>query len=101
MKLVFLHLDKVDRALARSRLYSFNLHRPGDGNQDLVFIIMKPKDVLRELISDPRASGAQCSEYEEYIDLVVYRVFYHANGTLSFQKAQKRAGQGVSLLSII
>ncbi len=41
LKLVFLHLDKVDRALACSRLYSINLHKPGDGNQDLVFIMSK------------------------------------------------------------
>ena len=53
LKLVFLHLDKVDRALARSRLYSINLHKPGDGNQDLVFIMREPEDVLRDLIFDP------------------------------------------------
>ena len=93
-------LDKVDTALARSRLYSFDLNNHGDGNQDLVFIMREPEDVFGELMSDPSASVAQYYQYEEYVGPEGYRV-HHANGTLSFQYAQKRAGQGVCPLSIV
>ena len=72
-----------------------DLHKPGDGNQDLTFLFRDPSHVLAELLSDNRADGQQYLGFELYRDEDGQRVYYEANGCLGYQHAQKMAGTNV------
>ena len=52
-------------------------------------------------MADIRASGSQYFCFKEYMNEDGERVFYHANGSLSFQEAQLKAGDGVVPASIV
>ena len=77
-----------------------DLHKAGDGDQELTCILRDPVKVFRELIADPRASGSQYLGYRELRDATGSRIFYHSNGSLNYQEAQIRAGSGLIPVSV-
>ena len=78
-----------------------DLHRPGDGRQDLTFVLRDPIETFRTLVADPRAKGHQYFSFELYLNERNEIVFYHPNGALVYQKAQLEAGVDVTPLSLI
>ena len=77
------------------------MHRPGDGDQDLTMVLRDPATVFRELLSDPRGTGSQYFCFEEYRNEEGQRVFYHSNGSLTYQQAQEEADPEVSPVSLV
>ena len=58
--------------------------------------------MLRELLADIRLAGNQHFEYKEYRNAAGERIFAcDANGSVTFQIAQTRAGEGVVPVSLV
>ena len=67
------------------------LHRENDGTQDHKLFMRDPLEVLQEVIGNIKASGKQYYAFQEYRNEQGGRLFYHTNGTLRWQRAQKSA----------
>lgn len=79
-----------------------NMHKDGDGPQKLELFKRPAEKVLRELMSDIRLSGCQHFGFKEYLDPHGNRLFAgHANGSVTFQIAQTRVGQGKVPVSLV
>ena len=78
-----------------------DLHKPGDGNQDLTMALRDPLHVLQELMCHPQASGHQYLGFQYYRDAMGKRVFYDTNGCLNYQQAQERAGDDACPVPVI
>ncbi len=67
----------------------------GDDEQDPELFVRPAEKVSRELIGDVRLSGCQHFAFNEYKDQHGNRLFAgHSNGSVSFQLAQMRVGEG-------
>ena len=78
-----------------------DMHRPGDGRQELTLVLRNPVQTFLDLFRDPRANGHQYYSAETYTNEHNEPVFYHSNGCLSYQQAQLEAGPGVTPVSCI
>ena len=74
----------------------------GDGDQNPELFMRPIEKVLRELIADMRLAGCQHFAFHEYKDPRGNRLFAgHANGSVSFQLAQMKVGEGKVPVSIV
>ena len=89
-------------AIAEGDLQVIDLHEEGDGNQDVRLFKRPVSKVLLELLSDSRLAGSQHFAFKEYKDATGARIIGgHANGSVTFQLAQIRVGEGVVPISIV
>ena len=71
------------------------MHKEGDGAQKLELFKHPEEKILHELMSNIRLAGCQHFAFKEYLDLHGNRLFAsHANGSVPFQVAQFRIGEG-------
>jgi hypothetical protein len=78
------------------------MHQAEDGAQKLERFRRPPEKVLRELMSDIRLAGSQHFGFKEYLDPHGNRLFAgHANGSVSFQLAHIRIGDGKVPVSLV
>ena len=80
------------------------MHQEGDGAQKLELFKRPAEKVLRELISDIQLAGCQHFAFKEYVDPSPHgnRLFAgHSNGSVSFQPAQLRIGEGKVSVSLV
>lgn len=94
--------ERLMGAVERGDLEVIDLHAEGDGLQD-VRLFKRPVDkVLRELLADQRLAGCQHFAFKEYKDRSGARIIGgHANGSVTFQMAQIRVGEGTVPISIV
>jgi hypothetical protein len=79
-----------------------NMHTEGDGEQLLELFKRPVEKVLRELVADMRLAGRQHFGFQEYKDPRGNRLFAgHSNGSVSFQLAQLKVGEGKVPVSIL
>ena len=79
-----------------------DMWKPGDGSQTLHFFKRNVENVIRELLAVIRLAGNQHFEYKEYRNAAGKRIFAcDANGSVTFQIAQTRAGDGVVPVSLV
>ena len=79
-----------------------NMHKEGGGPQILELFARPVEKVLRELIADMRLAGHQHFAFHECKDPHGYRLFAgDANGSVSFQLAQIKVGDGKVPVSIV
>ena len=79
-----------------------DMWKPGDGSQTLHFFTRNVENEIRELLADIRLAGNQHFEYKEYRNAAGKRIFAcDANGSVTFQIAQIRAGDGVVPVSLV
>ncbi len=79
-----------------------SMHKEGDGAQKLELFKHPEEKVLRELISDIQLAGCQHFAFKEYLDPHGNRLFAsHANGSICFQLAQLRIGEGKVPVSLV
>jgi hypothetical protein len=74
----------------------------GNGEQVLELFKRPVEKVLRELMADMRLAGCQHFGFQEYKDPCGNRLFAgHSNGSVSFQWAQLKVGEGKVPVSIV
>ena len=92
---------RLMKAVADGDVEIHDMWKPGDGSQTLQFFKRNVENVLRELLADIRLAGNQHFEYKEYRNAAGERIFAcDANGSVTFQIAQTRAGEGVVPVSL-
>ena len=73
---------------------------PEDGDQEVTFLLRGIEGLVRELTFDTRMKGELHLNFREYRNSNGDRVFYHPNGTLTFQELARRAGLDVVPIGI-
>ena len=95
-------LKRLSAAIDSGDIQIISMKADGDGEQNPELFIRPAEKVLRELIGDVRLSGSQHFAFNEYKDPHGNRLFAgHSNGSLSFQLAQIRVGEGKVPVSIV
>jgi hypothetical protein len=95
-------LERLARSIDSGDLEIINMHQEGDGAQKLELFKRPAEKVLRELIADIRLAGCQHFTFKEYLDPHGNRLFAgHSNGSVSFQLAQLRIGEGKVPVSLV
>ena len=95
-------LERLAKSIDSGDLEIINMHQEGDGAQKLELFKRPAEKVLRELISDIRLAGCQHFAFKEYLDPHGNRLFAgHSNGSVSFQLAQLRIGEGKVPVSLV
>jgi hypothetical protein len=95
-------LKRLSEAIDSGDIKIISMKAEGDGAQDPELFVRPAEKVLRELIGDVRLSGCQHFAFNEYKDPHGNRLFAgHANGSISFQLAQMRVGEGIVPVSIV
>ena len=95
-------LERLANSIDSGDLEIINMHQEGDGAQKLELFKRPAEKVLRELISDIRLAGCQHFAFKEYLDPHGNRLFAgHSNGSVSFQLAQLRIGEGKVPVSLV
>jgi hypothetical protein len=95
-------LERLANSIDSGDLEIMNMHQEGDGAQKLELFKRPAEMVLRELISDIRLAGCQHFAFKEYLDPHGNRLFAgHSNGSVSFQLAQLRIGEGKVHVSLV
>jgi hypothetical protein len=95
-------LERFAKSIDSGDLEIISMHKEGDGAQKLELFKRPAEKVLRELISDIRLAGCQHFAFKEYLDPHGNRLFAgHANGSVSFQLAQLRIGEGKVPVSLV
>ena len=78
------------------------MHKEGDGAQKLELYKHPEEKVLHEFMSNIRLAGYQHFASKEYLDPHGNRLFAgHANGSVCFQLAQLRIGEGKVPVSLV
>lgn len=94
--------ERLMGAIEQGDLEIIDLWKEGDGDQDVRLFKRPAGKVLRELIADPRLAGCQHFAFREYKDGSGARIIGgHANGSVTFQLAQIRVGEGTVPISIV
>jgi hypothetical protein len=95
-------LRRLEAAIDSGDLKVINMHKEGDGPQILELFARPVEKVLRELVADMRLAGHQHFAFREYKDPHGNRLFAgDANGSVSFQLAQIKVGDGKVPVSIV
>ena len=95
-------LQRLQASIDSCDLQIINMHAEGDGEQVLELFKRPVEKVLRELMGDMRLAGSQHFGFHEYKDPHGNRLFAgHSNGSVSFQLAQIKVGEGKVPVSIV
>jgi hypothetical protein len=88
-------LRRLPASIDSSDIQIINMNVEGDGEQVLELFRRLAKKVLQELMADMRLAGCQHFVFHKYEDPRGNRLFsLHSNGSVSFQLAQVRIGEG-------
>ncbi len=94
-------LQRLQASINIGDVQIINMHAEGDGEQVLELFRRPVEKVLRELMAEMRLAGYQHFGFQEYKDPRGNRLFAgHSNGSVSFQLAQLKVGDGKILVSI-
>ena len=94
--------ERLLRSIGDGDIEVLDMWQEGDGEQDVRFFKRKVETVLRELLSDERLEGCQHFGFKQYKNSKGERILGgHANGSVTFQVAQARVGQGKVPISIV
>ena len=74
---------------------------PGDGDEQLVFLLLDLESVVQDLLCDERQAGHQHFQFQKYMDSRGIRVFSEGNGSLSYQAAAAKIGPNKVPLSVV
>lgn len=66
------------------------MREPGDGDQELIFLLLNLEAVVQDLLCDERLEGHQVYGFQVYTDSRGVRVCSEGNGSLSFQAASAK-----------
>ena len=95
-------LKRLQASIDSGDVQIINMHAEGDGEQVLELFKRPVEKVLRELVGDMRLAGCQHFGFQEYTDPHGNRRFAgHSNGSVSFQLAQIKVGEGKVPVSIV
>ena len=74
---------------------------PGDGDEQLVFLLLNLESVVQDLLSDERLAGQQNDCFQEQTDSRGIRLCSEGNSSLTFQVASVKVGPDKVPLSIV
>ena len=95
-------LKRLQASIDSDDIQIINMTVEGDGNQVLELFKRPVEKVLRELMADMRLAGHQHFAFHEYKDPLGNRLFAgYSNGSVSFQLAQLKIGEGKVPVSIV
>ena len=95
-------LKRLQASIDSGDIQIINMTVEGDGDQVLELFKRPVEKVLRELMADMRLAGHQHFAFHEYKDPRGNRLFAgHSNGSVSFQLAQLKIGEGKVPVSIV
>jgi hypothetical protein len=95
-------LQRLQASIDSGDVQIIDMHAEGDGEQVLELFKRPVEKVLRELMADMRLAGCQHFGFQEYKDPRGNRLFAgHSNGSVSFQLAQLKVGEGKVPVSIV
>ena len=95
-------LKRLQASIDSGDIQIINMTVEGDGDQVLELFKRPVEKVLRELMADMRLAGHQHFAFHEYKDPRGNRLFTgHSNGSVSFQLAQLKIGEGKVPVSIV
>jgi len=94
--------ERLMGAIEEGDIQVIDLWQEGDGRQDVRLFKRPAGKVLRELLADPRLAGSQHFAFKEYRDPNGDRIIGgDANGSVTFQLAQMRVGEGKVPISLV
>ena len=95
-------LQRLQASIDSGDVQIIDMHAEGDGEQVLELFRRPVEKVLRELMADMHLAGCQHFGFQEYKDPRGNRLFAgHSNGSVSFQLAQLKVGEGKVPVSIV
>jgi hypothetical protein len=95
-------LQQLQASIDSGDVQIINMHAKGDGEQVLARFRRPVEKVLHELMADMRLAGCQHFGFQEYKDPRGNCLFAgHSNGSVSFQLAQLKVGEGKVPVSIV
>jgi hypothetical protein len=97
-------LQRLQASIDSCDVQIIDMHAEGDGEQVLELFKRPVEKVLRELMADMRLAGCQHFGFQEYKDPRGNRLFAghsNASGSVSFQLAQLKVGEGKVPVSIV
>ena len=84
-----------------SIVQEFDMLEEGDGDEQLVFLLLDLGSVVQDLLCDERLEGHQYFQFKEYFDSRGVRVCSEGNGSLTFQAAAAKIGPDKAALSLV
>ena len=78
-----------------------NMHRPGDGDQDLHLYYFDLEGLVRDMFADPMVEGKQHLYFKADIAPSGKRRFTDAHTCLAFEEAARKIGPGVAIYSLV
>ncbi len=95
-------LKRLSEAIDSGDIKIISMKAEGAGEKNPELFVRPAEKVLRELIGDVRSSSCQHFTFNEYKKPHENRLFAgHSNGSVSFQLAQMRVGEGKVPVSIV
>ena len=92
----------IANSIDSGNLEIISMHKEGDRAQKLELFKHPEEKILQELMSDIRLAGCQHFAFKEYLDPHGNRLFAcRANGSVCFQLAQLRIGEGKVPVSLV